>query len=73
MEYVYGTTLTTGTSGTWTLPATIGNGNYMYGGGGAGGGGAGGGYSAPAPRPQTALEWLDAEIEAVCMLARIPG
>jgi hypothetical protein len=29
-----------------------------------------GGTSLPVPRPQTALEWLDAEVEAVCKLAR---
>ena len=35
--------------------------------------GGGGSYSMPAPRPQTALEWLDAEIEATCRLAREAG
>jgi hypothetical protein len=30
----------------------------------------GGGYSAPPPRMPTALEWLDAEVESVCKLAR---
>ena len=25
----------------------------------------------PVPRPQTALEWLDAEIEGTCKLARL--
>lgn len=34
---------------------------------------ASGGITMPAPRPQTALEWLDAEIEAVCKLARLAG
>lgn len=28
------------------------------------------GSTMPAPRSQTALEWLDAEIEATCKLAR---
>ena len=32
-----------------------------------------GGSTMPAPRPQTALEWLDAEVEAVCKLARLAG
>lgn len=33
--------------------------------------GGGSGYSdPPAPRPKTALEWLDAEIETTCKLAR---
>ena len=27
--------------------------------------------SPPAPKPQTALEWLDAEIERTCALARL--
>lgn len=43
------------TGGTWTGPVTV----YSS-----------GGSTMPAPRPQTALEWLDAEIEAVCKLAR---
>jgi hypothetical protein len=30
-----------------------------------------GGWTAPAPREPTALEWLDAEIEATCKLARV--
>jgi len=31
-----------------------------------------GGWSQPSPpRPQTALEWLDAEIERTCALARL--
>lgn len=65
MEYAY-TISTTGSSGnvTWPVVASGGNGAYVYGSGG------GGGCGAPAPRPQTALEWLDAEIEATCRLAR---
>jgi hypothetical protein len=59
--YAYNTTVTTGTSTSWTLPLTISNGSYVY-------SGSAGGVSAP--RPQTALEWLDAEIEATCRLAR---
>lgn len=35
------------------------------------GGAGGGGWTSPAPRKQTALEWLDAEIESVCKLARL--
>ncbi len=43
-------------TGTWVGPTTISS--------------DGGSYSAPAPRPQTPLEWLDAEVEATCKLAR---
>ena len=32
-----------------------------------------GGWTAPAPRTPTALEWLDAEVEKVCKLARLAG
>lgn len=70
MEYAYNVT-TGGSSGvSWTMPLTISNGSYVYGGSGNYNAGADAGYVAPAPRPQTALEWLDAEIEATCKLAR---
>ena len=60
-QWMYNTVSSSGTTYTMTAPLTV----YS--------GGAGGGYTAPAPRKQTALEWLDAEIEAVCKLARIAG
>jgi hypothetical protein len=63
--------MTTGTSsGTWPVVFTGSGGStasYIYAGGGAGG------YTSSAPRPQTALEWLDAETEAMCKLARLAG
>lgn len=62
------TTSGTGTSTTFPVIYTGGNGGYVF-----SGGGAGGGYSVPAPRPQSALKWLDAEIEATCKLARLAG
>ena len=60
----YNMVTTTGTSTNWTMPVTISTGDYVFSGGA-------GGYSMPAPRPQTALEWLDAEVEATCKLARL--
>ena len=50
---------TTSSSTTWAMPVTLYSGS-----------GGSGGYTSPAPRPQTALEWLDAEIESMCKLAR---
>lgn len=35
-----------------------------------GGGGGGAGWQPQPPRPQTALEWLDGEVEKTCALAR---
>jgi len=59
VEYTYN--LTTGSSSTtWPLIVSSGHG-YTYAG------------STNTPRPQTALEWLDAEIEATCKLARQAG
>ena len=46
---------TTSSSTAWTMPVTY----YSAGG------------TNPVPRPQTALEWLDAEIEGICKLARM--
>ena len=76
MEYAYSLNTTTGNGSVmWPVVFTTGgsssSGNYVYSGGGSGGGS--GGYTAPAPRPPTALEWLDAEIEKVCKLARLAG
>lgn len=58
-QWAYNTVSSSGTTYTVTAPLAI-----MTGGGG------GGSYAVPAPRAQTALEWLDAEIEATCKLAR---
>ena len=63
--YTYNVTSGSSTSTAWQVPLTISNGSYVYPGISNGG--------APAPRPQTALEWLDAEIEAMCKLARVTG
>lgn len=45
---------TTSGSTAWTMPVTYHSAGSTF----------------PAPRPQTALDWLDAETEAVCKLAR---
>lgn len=34
------------------------------------GGGGGGGWTPPPPAPQGPLDWLDAEVEKTCALAR---
>lgn len=69
MEYTY--SLTTAGSGSTTRPVVITSGggcnstNYV-----TASGGSGGGWTSPDPRTPTALEWLDAEVESVCKLAR---
>ena len=74
VTYGYLSTVTTGSTtnaGTISYPVTAGGGytdgvTYV--------GGGGGGYAWPAakpePQPQSALEWLDAEVEKTCALAR---
>lgn len=57
--------VTTG-GGSWTLTTTTGT-SYVYPGTFAI---SSGGYSVPPPRTPTTLEWLDAEVESVCKLAR---
>jgi len=59
-------TNTANTSGsyTYTYPVTITSGGTI------GGGGGGGGYVPAPPREPTVLEWLDAEVERTCALAR---
>ena len=49
--------------GTWNAPVYVG-------GGGGGGSVTLNGWPAPGPVPQSALEWLDAEVDKVCALAR---
>jgi hypothetical protein len=62
---------TTNTTLSFTPSITVGSSSvpYIVTSGGAGGGG----WTAPAPRDPTALEWLDAEVEKVCKLARLAG
>ena len=68
MEYAYTISTTGSSSATWPV---IANGGTSYGKGVTYvSGGGGGGLYTPPPRPQTALEWLDAEVEATCKLAR---
>ena len=62
------------TSGSTTYPLAIGSGTTwttpVYVGGGGGGAVALNGWPSPDPVPQSPLEWLDAEIEKTCALAR---
>lgn len=72
----YVNTFTATTAVPYLITSTGSGVNVNWAGGGAGGvGGVGGisyqpSYSLPPAKPLTALEWLDAEIEKTCALAR---
>jgi len=69
-NWAYLNTTTTGATtnvGTFMLPAITSGAVYV---GGGNGGSVQAVWPAPEPKPQSALEWLDAEVEATCALAR---
>jgi hypothetical protein len=67
-NWAYGiSNVTTGSTtnvGTFVYPAVTNGVTYISSGGT-------GSWSAPEPKPQSALEWLDAEVEKTCALARL--
>jgi len=69
-NWAYLNTVTTGSTtnvGTYMLPAITNGAVYV---GGGGGGSVQAVWPEPEPKPQSALDWLDAEVEKTCALAR---